>query len=302
MSQTNDTIEVDPAAVDDGDIDGYESSSYGSYESTRTSINHSINEYLYENGRRYHVYFGTDRNILPADEIEKDRLDFYHDIFLIILHGKLHQAPIKAAPERILDIGTGTGIWAIEMADRYPTSEVIGTDLIPIQPPWAPPNCRFEIEDVEEEWPYPPNSFDFIHARQINQGIRDWPKVVSQFYRCTKPGGYAELVEGGSAIFSDDNTMKDDNPCKVYFETLEDAMIKFGRPAAFGERMKERLENAGFLDVQVLKFKQPMGPWPKDKRLKAIGAMMLKHSESGFPAYALAGKIYQILLEPIGGG
>jgi methylase of polypeptide subunit release factors len=33
----------------------------------------------------------------------------------------------------VLDIGTGTGIWAIDFADEHPEAEVIGTDLSPIQ-------------------------------------------------------------------------------------------------------------------------------------------------------------------------
>jgi hypothetical protein len=45
-------------------------------------------------------------------------------------------------------------------------------------------------------------------------------------------------------------------------------MTKFGRPPVLGVHLKERLENAGFVGVQMLRFKQPMGPWPKDKRLK----------------------------------
>ena len=47
---------------------------------------------------------------------------------LNLADGKLHLAPIKN-PHRILDIGTGTGIWAIDMADLYPSAEVIGTDI-----------------------------------------------------------------------------------------------------------------------------------------------------------------------------
>ena len=50
---------------------------------------------------------------------EQDRLDIYHKIFLVARGGKeLHRAPIKQdIPPRILDLGTGTGIWAIEMAE-----------------------------------------------------------------------------------------------------------------------------------------------------------------------------------------
>ena len=54
----------------------------------------------------------------------------------ISLGNKLHLAPIDDKPGKILDVGTGTGIWAIEMGDDYPSAEVIGTDLSPTQPSW----------------------------------------------------------------------------------------------------------------------------------------------------------------------
>lgn len=57
-----------------------------------------------------------------------DSLDMHHEIMLLLLDGKLHLAPIEN-PQRILDIGTGTGIWAIDAADKYPMAKVIGTDL-----------------------------------------------------------------------------------------------------------------------------------------------------------------------------
>jgi hypothetical protein len=37
----------------------------------------------------------------------------------ITLNGKLHLAPIGPTPENVLDIGTGTGIWAIEFGIIY---------------------------------------------------------------------------------------------------------------------------------------------------------------------------------------
>jgi ubiquinone/menaquinone biosynthesis C-methylase UbiE len=58
-----------------------------------------------------------------------------HHIYNMLLEGRLHVAPLDK-PQRILDIGTGTGIWAIDIADQFPEAEVIGTDLSPIQPSW----------------------------------------------------------------------------------------------------------------------------------------------------------------------
>jgi hypothetical protein len=37
-------------------------------------------------------------------------------MFLILLDQKLHLAPIKD-PKRVLDLGCGTGIWCMDMAD-----------------------------------------------------------------------------------------------------------------------------------------------------------------------------------------
>jgi hypothetical protein len=53
------------------------------------------------------------------------------------------------------------------MADAHPSAEVHGIDLSPIQPSFAPPNCRFEIDDITEPWTTPPGRYDFINARAL---------------------------------------------------------------------------------------------------------------------------------------
>lgn len=66
---------------------------------------------------------------------ELDRIDIKHHVMMLICDAHLHLAPL-VQPRRVLDIGTGTGIWAIQMAEQNPECMVWGTDLSPVQPSW----------------------------------------------------------------------------------------------------------------------------------------------------------------------
>lgn len=126
------TIEPDPTATDQPETD----SAYGDdtdAQSDTTSLMSEVLNFKYENGRRYHSY-REGEYVLPNDEAEQDRQDILHHVRNLVLDGALYRAPLKADIQRALDIGTGTGIWAIDFADQFPTAEVIGTDLSPIQP------------------------------------------------------------------------------------------------------------------------------------------------------------------------
>jgi len=88
----------------------------GDRASLTTSLASSIFNYTYENGRRYHAY-REGQYLFPNDDTEQDRLDMLHHIFGLILRGRLFKAPIDRDLHRILDFGTGTGIWAIDVAE-----------------------------------------------------------------------------------------------------------------------------------------------------------------------------------------
>jgi tRNA1(Val) A37 N6-methylase TrmN6 len=61
------------------------------------------------------------------------------------MENNLFLAPIVDDPQNILDLGTGSGIWAMDVADMYPSAVVIGVDTAPVQPNLIPPNLTFEV-------------------------------------------------------------------------------------------------------------------------------------------------------------
>lgn len=103
-------LEPDTATPSDSDAD----SAFDANSSASTSIASSILNYEYTNGRRYHGY-RSGAYVLPNDDEEQDRLDLLHHIFLLMLDGKLYDAPMAHPPQRVLDIGTGTGIWVCRL-------------------------------------------------------------------------------------------------------------------------------------------------------------------------------------------
>ena len=115
-------------------------------------------------------------------------------MYTLTLGGELHLAPIKA-PREILDVGTGTGIWAIQMADKFPEAQVTGTDLSPIQPDLVPENCVFEIDDNSLDWTWEENQLDYVHVREMMGSIKDWDLFCNEALRCIAPGGYIEIME-----------------------------------------------------------------------------------------------------------
>ncbi|KAK5174002.1 uncharacterized protein LTR77_001081 [Saxophila tyrrhenica] len=258
----------------------------GCRESTTTSLSESIWNYRKEHGRTYHAY-KDGKYIFPNDEREADRLDLQHHLFRITFANHLYFAPLHS-PRRALDVGTGTGIWAMEFADEFPDCDVIGIDLSPGQPQMVPPNCKFIIDDAEDLWVYP-EKFDYVHARLMAGCFADWPAFFRQAYENLEPGGWLEIQDYGLPVRSADGTA-DGTDLMKWGELLCEAARNMGRPMGTdcADHYVAQMTEAGFVDINQRMFMWPSNGWPKDPLMKTLGQWNQTNILDGLEGFCLA--------------
>ncbi|CCE35186.1 uncharacterized protein CPUR_02117 [Claviceps purpurea 20.1] len=240
--------------------------------SSTTSIASSILEYRRIRGRTYHSDKFTSNYHLPNDDQQIESEELCHHSTTILFDDQLYLAPLeKDKIHRVLDVGTGSGIWAIEFADRFPNASVIGTDISPCQPQWVPPNVRFEIDDATLEWTWNDNSFDFIHARYLFGGIQDWSGLFKEAYRCCAPGGWVQSVECDIEFRSDDGSTELEPVLASYAELFREGGKVLNLSFFVQDLQQRAFDEAGFVEQRAVRFKLPIGPWAKDPKLAEVG-------------------------------
>ncbi|KAK8851018.1 Secondary metabolism regulator LAE1 [Apiospora arundinis] len=247
-----------------------------------TSVGSSVYGHSYRNGRRYHKY-RHGRYPIPNDETEQNREDMLHAMMMEVTNGRLFYAPIDENPQKIVDLGTGTGIWAIEVGDVFPSAEVTGLDLSPIQPVWVPPNVKFLVDDVEDTWLNGDN-IDFVHMRNMIPILSSPVALLKQVFDNLKPGGWVELQDVDGAVHCDDGTLPSDWPLVKFCDLMVEAFAKLGtrsHAAMFGGNY---LHEAGFVNIQHRTAKLPYGTWPADKTTRLVGLYYRTAAEDFFPA------------------
>ncbi|KAI1353487.1 tam domain protein [Xylaria sp. FL0043] len=214
------------------------------------SITSSVTAYREENGRTYHAYSDGSYHY-PNDSLELERLDWQFICLKRLFNGKNYFAPWsqERPPKRILDLATGTGLWAVEMAEEFESSTVIGTDLSPIQPEYVPPNIRMSLGAWE--------NFEIDVARKAFDHL--------------EPDGWFEAQELLPSLGCDDGSMPADYAPNLLFNDLEDCARREQRPLDIAKTYKQGLINAGFVDVTQQVYKIPINGWARSRNWKTLG-------------------------------
>jgi ubiquinone/menaquinone biosynthesis C-methylase UbiE len=243
--------------------------------SSTASISSSILEYRTVNGRTYHSERGDSIYWGPNDDRGQECMDIQNHIWSLAFDDKLFLAPLSDDIEKAVDIGTGTGIWAIDFADARPNCQVVGTDLSPIQPSWIPPNLSFQIDDLNCDWTFEPNTFDYVHTRWLVGAVHNWDHMLQEAFKALKPGGWVECWDLDAAFLCDDGTLSPKSALSqwslifVQFNKTLDQPAEFF-PVQSGVQLRA-VENAGFANIHKKTVRFPVSPWPKDPKLKELG-------------------------------
>jgi SAM-dependent methyltransferase len=225
--------------------------------------------------------------ILPKNLGEDERLNLQHSILRYALKGNYGVALSESITD-ILDVGSGTGIWGQEVAQQFPAASVFGVDLEPAHttPSSLPPNYYFVQGNVLQGLPFPNNTFDFTHQRMLIGAIpqRDWPYVIQELERVTRPGGLIELLECAPTISPLGSATE------FIYGWMKDLCSSRGIDLSKAEELGIMLIQAGLRQVAQQSIDIFLGAWDTQ-----IGALLEKNFLAGYealkPAICNLGKV-----------
>lgn len=114
---------------------------------------------------------------------------------------------ILSTSSKAVDVGCGTGIATIQIAQKLPHTKIYGIDITPIPENvqrMAPSNVAWAVGNIlNVDWNQPgddtmsreiftPGGIDYVFGRMLFLGINNWPRYFSTVYDTLKPGGIVE--------------------------------------------------------------------------------------------------------------
>ncbi|KAF4125106.1 hypothetical protein GMORB2_3945 [Geosmithia morbida] len=277
-------------------------------ELTRTEYSTSEERYLLDGFWRHGRYYGSwkpGKYIFPIDSEELNRLDIFHKVFLVARDGLgLDYALRKDRPVKILDVGTGTGIWSIHVSEHYQHTEVMAVDLNQVQPHLIPAGMRTMQFDIEEpSWDGLMSNCDLVHIRLLYGSIQTnlWPQVYRNVFgpqhtwlthidRRLAPGtGFVEHTEiDWTPRWESSGDIPNPSAIQEWSELYLQGMDRVNKSARVAPQWTVRmLEDAGFVDVREETIRCYVCPWSSDRQEREIARWFNLVFSQGLEAMSL---------------
>ncbi|KAK1766742.1 S-adenosyl-L-methionine-dependent methyltransferase [Phialemonium atrogriseum] len=232
------------------------------YVETVVHHDREFQRYALDNG----VYFA------PVDEDEAERLRIIHNVFNRMFEGRLIFPPMPQL-RRVLECGFGSASWAIDVAEQYPTCEVIGIDIYPnMAPEIIPPNLNLQVDDLNRPSTFASNHFDLVNSRLMAGGIHSnrWGNYMADILRVLRPGGWCQMVEIYFNAQSDNGTLTDNHALRTWSSRYLQSLQPYKDPRA-ALQLQNWMTDAGFVEVERRLIILPLSGWSSDPRDHDLG-------------------------------
>jgi SAM-dependent methyltransferase len=152
--------------------------------------------------------------------------------------------------DTVLEIGSGLGILAQEVAKRVPEGEVIGLERSKEQLAASPadtPGLKF-VQGDAHHLPFGESRFDLVYCRYLLEHVADPARVVREMFRVLKPGGRAYAQENNILV----NDFDPDCPqWDRVWERFVELQRRLGGDARIGKRLYALFRQAGFSQIAL---------------------------------------------------
>ncbi|EKM61419.1 uncharacterized protein PHACADRAFT_248001 [Phanerochaete carnosa HHB-10118-sp] len=161
-------------------------------------------DFVYAHGSKLHAYskgsasypFSYNREVMELNML--DRALVYRT-----KSGCTFTEYKENTPKRCLDLGCGTGSWAVDAAKLWKDCTFVGFDLVDIQfnLEYVEPSVAKRIQWMHgnffDQLPFEDNEFDHVHLFTIALAVPEdkWHHLFGEINRILKPGGHVEQTE-----------------------------------------------------------------------------------------------------------
>jgi SAM-dependent methyltransferase len=153
------------------------------------------------------------------------------------------------AGARVLEVGSGLGLLAVEVASAAEDVSVVGVELSPEQIAAAQfsPRVTYRQGDAHA-LDLPDASFDLVYARYLLEHVTHPDLVLHEMQRVVRPGGRVAVCE------NDVTLIRFDPPCPAFkraWQTFQQYQASLGGDGAIGRRLFRLFHGAGLAAIEL---------------------------------------------------